>query len=244
MQLVKTKPNFQKLIRIAIVAFLAAIAVTAAVPHYFNGQWPWANPLDVAELSQLQSIKESGLEISGMTPLSHQEVSISGHDWTLMEFEPNSAAETPQPVPVVTILAHAQTWYKDQPEVEWIDLAGSQSWQTDSAKSLTFKTTNASGTEIPITARFLRSWNERQTFAVVQWYAWINGGHPSPGQWFLADQQLQWRDRARMPWVAISILIPIEPLGKIQPYETFALEISQAVQTSLNNGPLAKATAS
>ncbi|MEO0536946.1 MAG: cyanoexosortase B system-associated protein [Cyanobacteria bacterium P01_A01_bin.123] len=242
MQLVKTNPNFQRLIRIMIVALLAAIAVIAAVPHYLNGQWPWTNPLEVAELKQLQSIQDTGLEIQGWAPLNHQVVSISGHDWTLMEFEPSSAApETPNPVPVVTVLTHAQTWYKDQPEVEWIDLAGTQKWQTDSYQTLAFKAKNAESIEVPVTARFLRSWNDRQTFAVVQWYAWINGGHPSPGQWFFADQRAQWGDRVRMPWVAVSVLIPIEPLGKIRAYETFALDISQAVQKSLNAGPLAKA---
>lgn len=241
MQLVTTNSNFQKLIRITIVVLLAAIAVIAAVPHYFNGQWPWTNPLKVAEIEQIRTLKTDGLDIQGWTTLNHQVVPISGNDWTLMEFEPNSDLSISRSVPLVTVLTHAQTWYKDQPEVEWIDLAGTQQWQTDSYQTLAFKSVNPEGDEVPITARFLRSWNDRQTFAVVQWYAWTDGGHPSPNQWFFADQKTQWRDRARMPWVAVSILIPIEPLGQIQPYETFALNISQAVQTALNNEVLAKA---
>ncbi|NER84831.1 MAG: hypothetical protein F6K42_36005 [Leptolyngbya sp. SIO1D8] len=43
----------------------------------------------------------------------------------------------------------------------------------------------------------------------------------------------QWSQRERMPWVAVSILLPIEPVGDIRPYSEAMAAIGQTVQTSL-----------
>jgi cyanoexosortase B-associated protein len=67
----------------------------------------------------------------------------------------------------------------------------------------------------------------------MQWYAWPTGGHYAPGKWFWADQGRQWRQRERMPWVALNLLFPIEPLGDIRTHADEATAIAQAIQTSL-----------
>jgi len=67
----------------------------------------------------------------------------------------------------------------------------------------------------------------------LQWYAWTTAGSPSIGRWFWVDQFSQWRDRQRMPWVAVSLLIPIQPLGEIEPVRSLATTLGQAVQSTL-----------
>jgi hypothetical protein len=79
----------------------------------------------------------------------------------------------------------------------------------------------------------LRGIDARNTFAVMQWYAWPDGGHFAPGKWFWADQAQQWQQRQRLPWVAVSILLPIEPVGDIRSHTAAVTEIAQAVQQGL-----------
>ena len=230
--------------RVAVVIVMAALVAIAALPDYFNGNWPWTQPLDVAGLNRLKAIEEDGFELPGWSAAAQEQVPIGGEDWLLNEFRPANPEAMAQPSPpVVMVLTHVQSWHRDQPEVEWIDLGGSLSLQTESRTVLRFEAADQNGRAIPVTAQFLRSRNEQQTFAVLQWYAWANGGHFSPNRWFFADQFTQWRDRLRMPWLAVSVLMPIEPLDEIQSYEAFALDIGQAIQSALLEGPLADGNA-
>ncbi|MEM9816236.1 MAG: cyanoexosortase B system-associated protein, partial [Cyanobacteria bacterium P01_D01_bin.6] len=59
------------------------------------------------------------------------------------------------------------------------------------------------------------------------------GGHFAPGKWFWADQAQQWQQRQRLPWVAVSILLPIEPVGDIRAHREAIIEVAQAVQQGL-----------
>jgi cyanoexosortase B-associated protein len=86
---------------------------------------------------------------------------------------------------------------------------------------------------VSVKARFFRAWNQ-QTFAVVQWYAFNNGGHFSPANWFWQDQLAQLSDR-RVPWVAVCLKIPIEPLGELKDAQSVAESLAKTVQTQLNN---------
>ncbi|MDJ0704285.1 MAG: cyanoexosortase B system-associated protein [Leptolyngbyaceae cyanobacterium MO_188.B28] len=232
-----------KFVKSLIIFVLAVLAMVSAVPHYFNGQWPWTQPPDIANLKGLHSIKEQSLTIPGWRTLKYQTIKISGNDWAYQEIQgpDNPAQNSTADVPIILLL-RPQPWRTNQPEVEWLDIMGSQQWKVDSQRQLRFTVDPAAGgTQHPVEvkARFLRGWNQRQTFAVVQWYAWPEGGNPSPSQWFWADQMMQWRSRERLPWVAVSILIPIEPIGDVKPYQSFATSLSQAVQMSLMSGPLA-----
>jgi cyanoexosortase B-associated protein len=121
-----------------------------------------------------------------------------------------------------------------QPEVEWVDLRGAQSWQVSDRHTVRF-TTSASelGSPGSVTTRYFRGVADRNTFAVMQWYAWPQGGHFAPGKWFWADQAQQWGQQQRLPWVAVSVLFPIEPVGNIRPHTETVTAIAQAVQQGL-----------
>ncbi|MCG8362751.1 MAG: cyanoexosortase B system-associated protein [Pseudanabaenales cyanobacterium] len=232
-----------KIVKGLIVVALAAMAMVSAVPHYFNGQWPWTYPPEIANLKVLHSIKQQSLALPGWQTLNHQTIEISGHDWSYQEIQnQNNPDQSPTAASQIIILLRPQPWRTNQPEVEWLDIVGSQKWKVDSRQQFQFTVDPVAGVTqhpVQVKARFLRGWNHQQTFAVVQWYAWPGGGSPSPGQWFWADQIRQWRSRQRLPWIAVSILIPIEPVGDVRPYQSFAASLSQAVQTALMAGPLA-----
>ncbi len=102
---------------------------------------------------------------------------------------------------------------------------------SDSQRDLKFTIDNNSQTA-DVTARFFRAWNDKQTIAVVQWYARPDGGNFNPSSWFWADQIAQLKDR-RVPWIAVCLKIPIEPLGDLNKVEAEIKAISTQVQESL-----------
>lgn len=225
-------------IKVLLVVGLAAIATFTALPNWVNGQWPWTNSLQVAHIKELQALRKEGLTLPGWSTVSHSAIPINGHDWVLGEYQAQSAPSSRPAPDQVAVLLRPQPDHKDQPALEWMDLAGAQNWKTDSRHSLPF-TVEVGQSTVPVKAQFLRGWSEQQTFAVLQWYAWPKGGSASPSRWFWADQGTQWRTHHRLPWVAVSLLVPIEPLGDIGPYEPFAIALGQKIQTQLLQGPLA-----
>ncbi|HEY9646160.1 MAG TPA: cyanoexosortase B system-associated protein [Chroococcidiopsis sp.] len=246
-------PQRSHTIKALIVVFVLAIAAVSAVPNYITGQWFWKNPPEIAALSALRDLQKSGLELPGWTTADQSVGEIGGHKWsvqTLQRSTPDSApASSPtssltgsaDAPPAVILLLRPQTFYKDQPQVDWMDVKGAQHWTADHLRSVQFKgslTGSLAGApsdspEVTVKARYLRGWNQKQTYAVVQWYAWATGGSPSTGDWFWADQWEQLSDRQRMPWIAVSLLIPIKPLGDIESSQEFALSLSQTIQSEL-----------
>ncbi|ASC69229.1 hypothetical protein XM38_001550 [Halomicronema hongdechloris C2206] len=220
-----------------LVVILAALVAIAALPHYLNGQWPWASSPRVSVLNDLKALSQGSLTLPAWSTVEHRPLSINGQDWVLYELQPESAiATTEQSVETVLVLLRPQPWHTDQPSVEWVDLQGSQNWTVDSRRSLSFTVPpRSSGQPVAaqVQARFSRGWNNQRTFAVLQWYAWPRGGSASPAGWFWADQYTQWQHRQRLPWVAVSLLIPIKPLGTLQPYESLAQDLGQAIQQQL-----------
>ena len=93
-------------------------------------------------------------------------------------------------------------------------------------------TTKPTTASAKVEARFFRAWTQRRTVAVLQWYAWSGGGNPAPSRWFFADQLAQLR-RNRVPWVAVCLQIPIEPLGDIEASRPLAESLGKVVQTAL-----------
>ncbi|HEY9763497.1 MAG TPA: cyanoexosortase B system-associated protein [Trichocoleus sp.] len=233
-----TDKTFHRWIKVLLVVGLAAIATLTAIPNWMGGQWPWMRPPQVAQMQELRTLRKEGLTLPGWTTLYHTPVPINDHDWTLCEYQVQ-AFSGPTPAPDhVMVLFRPQPDHSDQPALEWMDLAGAQSWKTDSRRSLPFSI-KANQDTVSVKAQFLRSWSEQQTFAVLQWYAWPGGGSASPSHWFWADQGTQWRTHRRLPWVAVSLLVPIEPLGEVSPYEPFAIAVGQQIQAQLLQGPLA-----
>ncbi|HEY9625050.1 MAG TPA: cyanoexosortase B system-associated protein [Crinalium sp.] len=227
------------LTRLLVAVFLLAIAAVPVIPAYVTQQWPWTNPPDVPHLTQLKQLRTAGLSLSGWTTLNHQVAELGGHKWSIQTMMPTDAALQAQLNAPVVLMLRPQTWHRDQPQVDWMDINGVQQWTADSQRRLTFTISipqpgnSANSRQVDVAARFLRGWNQKQTYAVLQWYAWSDGGHPSPSQWFWADLSTQWRDRHRMPWVAVSLLVPIKPLGDINSVRSLVESIGQSIQSAL-----------
>ena len=231
--------------RTALVLLLFAIALVGAVPSYFSGQWPWSTPPKVETIDQVRAIRQEGLPLPDWQTLEQNVIQIGGRQWSVQQMRATAAAPANTPNEFILLLM-PQDWHDKQPQVEWMDLNGffgrsmtdaegkPLKWTTDSQRRLQF-TVPGVGDRPPVqvTARFLRGWNRAQTYAVVQWYAWSTGGDSAPSRWFWADQRSQLQRKQRMPWVAVSVMIPIKPLGDITPYQAFITSISQQIQTQL-----------
>lgn len=216
-----------------LVVALAVIVAIGALPGYLNGQWPWSSPLQASQIKQVRTLRQTALELPGWNLSLQQEVSISGNPWGLAEYQAGATASTGSQIPGFALLLRPQPWHNDQPQVEWVDIAGVQGWDMDDLHHLRFTVPVDNGEPLTVTARYFRGVQQDGTFAVLQWYAWPTGGHPAPGRWFWADQARQWQQRERMAWVAVTALIPIEPVGDIRPYSATAISIGQVVQSSL-----------
>jgi cyanoexosortase B-associated protein len=213
-----------------LIALLAAVVAVSAIPSYFSGQWPWNSMLKVPQLAQLQALKEAPLPLPGWEITLQQAVNIGGDTWNLAEYQ--AAAPPNRDVPSFALLLKPQTYHDKQPEVEWVDITGSQSWQVDDLHAVHFSQLGQTQSTSTVTARYFRGLDDK-TLAVMQWYAWPSGGHYAPGNWFWADQLRQWRHKERLPWVSVSILVPIEPVGNIRSHTEAVVAIAQSVQASL-----------
>lgn len=234
-------PSRSPVLPLLVAIFVLAIAAVPVLPHYVTGHWPWLHPPSLQPISQLRQLQEQGLTLPGWKTLEQQPLQIGGKDWSAQAIVPLSAPEQPSPT---ILLLRPQTWHQDQPSVEWMDLNGAQQWTADTKTHLTFTLPSRASSTLPPTAqslhsaiavhaRFFRGWTEQQTYAVLQWYALPNGGTPAAGHWFWADQKSQLRDRRRTPWVAVSLLIPIEPLGDITTAAPLAKTLGQLIQSQL-----------
>ncbi len=228
----QSRPKPRSIVQWGLIVVLAALVAIAVLPSYFSGQWPWSSDLPVPHIAELRGLLTEPLEVPGWEPTFHQEVNIGRHPWTIAEYRRSGdAGESGESF---GLLLRPQRSGDQQPEVEWVDLRGAQSWQVDDRHTVRWllETPDA---DVPanVTTRYLRGIDERNTFAVMQWYAWPSGGHFAPGKWFWADQSQQWQQGQRLPWVAVSILLPIEPVGDIRAHTEAVTEIAQSVQQGL-----------
>jgi cyanoexosortase B-associated protein len=240
-------PKFEpsQTIKLLIVLFVLAIAAVPILPNYVTQNWAWSHLPKVATLSQLRTVQQQGLTLPDWQTLDHQVVEIGGKKWSVQTLQAN--ASSPELQKPVTLMLRLQNWQLDQPEVEWMDVKEwmdnreMQQWRTDMQQRLHFVVNPSSessslsnkSSAVAVEARFLRGWSQKQTYAVLQWYAWTTAGSPAISRWFWADQFSQWRDRQRMPWVAVSVLIPIQPLGEIEPMRSLAATLGQDIQSAL-----------
>lgn len=216
-------------VKIALVVVLAALATVAIGPAYLSGQWPWVNPPQVAQIDQLRTLQDQGLALPGWQLTAVGPIPVNRQTWTMADYRADSTAAA-APGQQFALLLRPQPWHSNQPQLEWLDLAGSQSWQIESRQRLKVAAPSGAG---PVQARFFRAWGNRQSFAVVQWYAIPSGGHPSPSHWFWANQWSQLTQRQITPWVAVSLLIPMPPLAAIADYQPLALALTELVQQQL-----------
>ncbi|MCJ8282376.1 MAG: cyanoexosortase B system-associated protein, partial [Rivularia sp. ALOHA_DT_140] len=138
------------------------------------------------------------------------------------------------------LLLLPQNGPKEQPQVEWTEINSWGrmqwgDWQVDQYRKAQFAVEQPkSKKKTEVKARFFRAFSKKQTFAVLQWYAMPNSGHFSPLNWFWADQLAQWH-KQRVPWVAVSLFIPMEPLGEVETTWEQVKSIGQMVQSRLLN---------
>lgn len=224
-----------------LILLLFILIIIGVVPGYFSGEWAWQDLPRISNISYLIKLKKTELAIPGWTILQQQEVIISNNQWSLQIMSQDSS--TP-----VTLLMMPQDFYKKKPEVEWTNLQLLGNWQTSEHKTIKFASENPQEKSDHVKAHFFRSsmppiWQSlrvgtrgrqenNQTFAVVQWYAWPGGGSFVPSDWFWRDQFAQ-LNQDRLPWVAVSLQIPISPLSDLKEMEEEATKLAKLVQTSL-----------
>ena len=229
----KSSNKKKKTVSLIVIAALAVFIAVSALPRYVS-EWPWASPLKVPNQSALQAIRDEGIELDGWQIDEQVRTKIGGDSWSIQQLSPETVKANSTPI---FLLLRPQVWEADHPEVEWIDLKGSQRWQTDAHQKLSLEVSTPGSSQdtkaVQISTEFFRAWSQDQTYAVLQWYAWPTGGSPSPASWFWADQRLQWHQRKRMPWVAVSIWLPIEPLSEVAPHQTMATDLARSVQEKL-----------
>lgn len=222
--------------KLLIVLFILAIATFITLPNYFTGNWAWRRVSQLENVEALKAVQTAGLALPGWHTLEQDRLEIGGHKWSVQAIVPEAEAKTATLQDATILMLRPQTWQRDMPQVDWVDIDGAQRWTADSIQSLKFAVPNAvpnTGQPIEIEARFLRGWHEKQTYAVLQWYAWKTGGSSAPGSWFWTDQFSQLRDRRRTAWIAVSILIPIPPLGDINTHKPQAEALGKLVQSTL-----------
>lgn len=239
------KPNKKSVIKLVVIAALSLLVAVSALPRYVSS-WPWATPLLVPNQSELQAIRDQGIPLPGWQTEDQLQTTIGGDTWSIQQLSAASSEADSREIgsgetsnrasSAAFLLLRPQIWEADQPEVEWLDIKGSQRWQTDSHQKLSLElpavAQDASKT-IRINADFFRAQGRGQTYAILQWYAWPTGGSPSPSRWFWADQMVQWRQRQRLPWVAVSVWLPIEPFSKITAHSAEAEKLGESVHSVL-----------
>lgn len=245
---VPSKVPKKSAVKLIIVAALALFVAVSALPQYSAG-WSWSNPPKLPQASRvaLQALPEQGLQLSGWKTTDHISIELGGDNWSIQQLSADLASEDESAqaslkaqMTDIVLLLRPQVYGADQPEVEWLDIKGSQGWKTDSRQKITFDVSGGTSendlknTEtVRINTDFFRAWNKDQTYAVLQWYAWPTGGSASPARWFWADQKVQWRHHQRMPWVAVSLWLPIEPLGEIESRSGLAESLGNRIQQTL-----------
>ncbi|MGB3294234.1 MAG: cyanoexosortase B system-associated protein [Phormidesmis sp.] len=230
--------SYKLTVKLIVIAVLALFVAVSALPQYVSG-WPWATPpkLEQSTRSALQDIRDQGIAVPGWATEGHDKTKFGGHTWSIQQLSATAAVDSPPGESTsVFLLLRPQTYEADQPEVEWLDIKGSQNWTTDSHQTVSFELPADSSKNtktVRINSDFFRAWNQGQTYAVVQWYAWPTGGSASVASWFWADQKLQWQQYRRMPWVAVSLWLPIAPLSEISPHQAIAESLGKDIHQTL-----------
>jgi cyanoexosortase B-associated protein len=226
--------SFSKLLKenrfpqIAALILLLFLLGLGAVPGYFAGHWQWQQLQSPAALKELKQLHRGGLKVPGWQTAEQRDQQIGGRRWSLQVIKKESSQKE------VMLLLLPQKDGKDQPQVEWTEMNGFWQWDVAQERPAEFSVTQPDSPqkEQKVQARFFRGSTKQQTFSVLQWYAMPDGGNTSQLKWFLADQLAQWR-KSRTPWVAVSILIPMEPLGQVETTWDEAQSIGKTVQAAL-----------
>ena len=220
-----TSPKSDRILQITLLIFLSILLAVGTVPGYLAGKWQWQNPPAVKVLGALKQIRKLGIEIPGWRTTEQKSMILGEHPWSIQTIESETKNATTQDT--ATVFLFTQNGPRDQPQVEWSDLNGVQRWKRDSESRQNF-----TANQVPVTARLFRAWNSKRTYAVMQWYAWSEGGHPEPSHWFFADRLAQFQGK-RQPWIAVNILLPMEPLDDLNKYRDKITALAQPIESRL-----------
>ncbi|MBR8831561.1 MAG: hypothetical protein N5P05_003046 [Chroococcopsis gigantea SAG 12.99] len=204
-----------------LLILLFCLSVGSVVPQLLTGKFSWGDVPKIANLgANMTNIRENGINLPGWNSQQQKVLNLGEGKWSLQLLEQSGE-------PPTILLLLPQTYHRSHPGVEWSDLRSVFHWNSDPVTTLNFPTTG--GHEV--TARFFRGWDKR-TFAVVQWYAFPDGGHYSPSRWYWSDQWAQLRG-GRVPWVAVCLQVMIEPTKSLEDVRPDVLKKAQLVQNSL-----------
>ena len=224
----------RQFLQIAALFLLVLLLAIGALPGYLKGNWQWKEPPPIINLGELKQLRKTGLTLPEWKITQQQEQKLGSGKWSLQIMEKEDSQQT------AILLLLPQNGPKEQPQVEWTEISSWGriqwgKWQVAQYREaqFTFKQPQLKD-EVNVKARFFRASSNNQTFAVLQWYAMPNGGHFSPLNWFWADQLAQWR-KQRVPWVAVSLLVPMEPLGQVETTWQQVKSLGKTVQTALFN---------
>ena len=220
-----TSPKSDRILQITLLIFLSILLAVGTVPGYLAGKWQWQDPPAVKVLGALKQIRKQGIEIPGWRTTEQKSMILGEHPWSIQTIE--SETKNANTKDTATVFLFTQNGPRDQPQVEWSDLNGVQRWKRDSESQQNF-----TANQVPVTARLFRAWNSKRTYAVMQWYAWSEGGHPEPSHWFFADRLAQFQGK-RQPWIAVSILLPMEPLDDLNKYRDKITALAQPIESRL-----------
>jgi cyanoexosortase B-associated protein len=227
-----------------VLVLLFLLLIAGAVPQYLAGKASGAAVPHVKVVSTLKQLRDSGLQLSGWETIQQNPLEFGERIWSYQMVQPIVPESSPN-APFAVLLLMPQKHHYDRPQVEWTDLQGLQNWNEDSEQWIRLPSaSNSAGNSVTRatnrgkqpSVRFFRGWREEEnrivTVAVLQWYAWPEGGDWSPNTWFWQDWRAQWGNQ-RLPWVAVSILVPIEPLGDIETVRPTLEALGQTVQQEL-----------
>ncbi len=215
--------------QLILILLLLIPTCLGAIPGYYQGgNWTWSELPRMPQLQEIKTLKNTGLDIPNWQTIKPQEkVLIAGKTWSIQVLQPNQD-RIPNPI---TLMLSPQSYYLDKPGLEWMDINELKKWKTNSFEQLNFAIANSNSKTVK--AKFFRAWNRQETFAVVQWYAFPNGGDYGNFAWFWQDLIAQLQG-GRVPWIAVCLTIPLEPLSTLDQARPLAISLAEEIQINLS----------
>ncbi|AKE66523.1 hypothetical protein MYAER_4199 [Microcystis aeruginosa NIES-2549] len=212
-----------------LLGLLLLLILGGILPNLISGHWSWLEQPRIGNIQKMRLLQASGIELSDLKTINQQQGEIGEGKWSVQVVESPDGKR-------ITVLLKPQIYYKNQPGLEWSDISSISRW--NQGETIELSIPSQSGGKA--TARFYRAWTQN-TFAVVQWYAWLGGGHYDPSVWYWLDQWAQLK-RQRVPWIAVSLVIPLDPTKELQTLTPFALNLAGEVQSYLEQNVLSQLT--
>ncbi|AFZ03724.1 cyanoexosortase B system-associated protein [Calothrix sp. PCC 6303] len=209
--------------QIVALILLILLLVMGTLPGYMTGKWQWQKLPEVSTIKELRKIHQKGLAVPGWQIIEQKQTEVGEGKWSRQVIQKDDSPKK------AILLLLPQVGFKNHPNIEWTEMNSFWHWDIAQLKTVEFPLKSGNG---KITARFFRGVTKQSTFAVLQWYAWSGTGDPSPFNWFVADQRSQ-LEKKRTAWVAVNLMIPMEPLGQADKYFSDAKSLAETVQEQL-----------